>query len=237
MLLPALRLQGVHSALMRLRGMLRMMRALPRLSVAGILERVAAAAELRQQLQLFVAVHLSTAGAAGTVPDTAAAAPAAAKVTPSKGGQGDGSSPRVLRSTTAAVNGAGATPSKRLGGSAACTADGCSSDPVLRAFAAAVGEVLRQQVAALQALECERSAAWVRSLQVAGKPGKQVHRRGLTLLQVALHTGRRVLCIPCSISASLFAVVPARSRNAGVVRSVRQMYCRVALQLFLFPKS
>lgn len=44
----------------------------------------------------------------------------------------------------------------------------------------------------VQALERSESTAWVRSVEVAGKPGRQLHRRGLTLLQVALHTGRWV---------------------------------------------
>jgi hypothetical protein len=32
----------------------------------------------------------------------------------------------------------------------------------------------------------------VRRVEVGGKPGRQLHCRGLTLLQVALHTGRQV---------------------------------------------
>lgn len=92
-------LQGVHSALMRLQGMLKVPAALLRPSIAGVLSRVVAAAELRGALQLFAEVHLAAGG-------------------------------------------------------------GGAADPVLRAFAAALGKVLRQQVAALQV------GAWASGLSI-----------------------------------------------------------------------
>ena len=47
-------------------------------------------------------------------------------------------------------------------------------------------------VLCVQALEREQSSSWVRRVEVGGKPGREFHRRGLTLLQVVLHTGRQV---------------------------------------------
>ncbi len=44
----------------------------------------------------------------------------------------------------------------------------------------------------VQALERDQSSSWVRRVEVGGKQGREFHRRGLTLLQVVLHTGRQV---------------------------------------------
>jgi hypothetical protein len=72
-----LALQGVHSALMRVQGLLAAPEALPRPAAAGILSRVAAAAALRQQLQRFVDHH-TTQAASSAAADPALAAFAAA---------------------------------------------------------------------------------------------------------------------------------------------------------------
>ena len=92
-------------------------------------------------------------------------------------------------------------------------------DPVAHALAAAVGEVLRQQAAALQLLEQQHGVPWVEEVVDIGggegaaagtaaaavRPGsrgggggasggavcgRRFHRPSLTLLQVVLHTGR-----------------------------------------------
>ncbi|PSC71851.1 phosphatase 2C 22 [Micractinium conductrix] len=86
-----------------------------------------------------------------------------------------------LQHFVAAVSG-GCSGSSGSGG-------GPPSDPVQQAFAVAVGEVLQRQAAALQALELQEGTEWVQTA-VGGTCGTRLHSRGLTLLQVALHTGR-----------------------------------------------
>lgn len=145
-----LALQGVHSALMRLQGALDVPHALPRRSVAGVLSKVAAAAELRQRLQAFVAAHLDTVG---TDPAPGAAMAAAAGVEEGAaqadgeaeegGGDAQSGTYALAARTPLAQAAAAAAERRRAGG-------GGRAHPVLRAFAAAVGEVLRQQAAALQ---------------------------------------------------------------------------------------
>ena len=131
-----LALQGVAASLLRLQALLAAPQALPRRSVEGLLRKLAAAGELRQRLQHFVAAFSS------------------------------GSSGRSSN-----------------GGAS-------SREPVQQAFAHAVSDVLQRQAAALQQLEQEQGTSWVQAVSVGGVPGRRLHRRGPTLMQVALHSGR-----------------------------------------------
>ncbi|KAL4440506.1 hypothetical protein ABPG75_003507 [Micractinium tetrahymenae] len=133
-------LQGVAASLRRLQALLAAPDALPRRSVASLLRRLAAAGELRQRLQQFVAAFTS----------------------PTQHGHS-------TRSEAASSAG---------------------WDPVQHAYAAAVSEVLRRQSAALQQLEQQQGTPWVQTVAVGGSQGRQLHSRGPTLLQVALHSGR-----------------------------------------------
>ncbi|KAL4440501.1 hypothetical protein ABPG75_003502 [Micractinium tetrahymenae] len=133
-------LQGVAASLRRLQALLAAPDALPRRSVAALLRRLAAAGELRQRLQQFVAAFTS----------------------PTQHGHS-------TRSEAASSAG---------------------WDPVQHAYAAAVSEVLRRQSAALQQLEQQQGTPWVQTVAVGGSQGRQLHSRGPTLLQVALHSGR-----------------------------------------------
>lgn len=134
------------ASLRRLQALLAAPDALPRRSLAPLLQRLAAAGELRRRLQNFVVAF--TLG-------SAAAAPV-------------GGSARIAHGEALS---------------------GLVPDSVQHAFAVAVEEVLRRQSAALQQLELQQGTAWVQTVAVGGTQGRQLHSRGPTLLQVALHSG------------------------------------------------
>ncbi len=90
----------------------------------------------------------------------------------------------TLGRSPAAPSAVGACCTQQAAGS------GLASDSVQHAFAVAVADVLRRQSAALQQLEQQQGGPWVQTVAVAGTQGRQLHSRGPTLLQVALHSGR-----------------------------------------------
>jgi hypothetical protein len=80
--------------------------------------------------------------------------------------------------------------SSSMGRSSSGSGGTSSRDPVQQAFAHAVSDVLQRQAAALQQLEQEQGTSWVQAVSVGGVPGRRLQRRGPTLMQVALHSGR-----------------------------------------------
>lgn len=158
-----LSLQGVHSALMRLHGVLAAPHALPRPAAAGLLRSVQRAARVRQGLESFVAAHSGTGYVSGRM--------------------------EVFNTDVTGEEGTSSAP-------------GPGYDPVLVAFASAVGDLLRQLTEELSSLELLDGGS-----TSGGAPGPSLLHvaAGTREVQAELHTlGTLCWCTQAPGSAGLW---------------------------------